>query len=247
MSRKAQQGPVWELSSFSETAMASVQPTSMLPDPPLSQPRRGSTDLHALLDPHGPGARMSPKAQRDPVWELSSFSEAAMASVQPTSMLPDPPLSQPRRGSTAPTFDLHALLDPYAPGVRMTPKAQQDPAWELSSFSEAAMASAQPASRLPDPPLSQPRRGSTAPTFDLQALLDPHAPGARMSPKAQRDPAWELSSFSEAAMASAQPTSMLPDPPLSQPRRDSTAPTFDLHALSECAVGMTMEKRTDED
>ncbi|WP_226478496.1 hypothetical protein, partial [Pseudomonas sp. MWU16-30323] len=110
-----------------------------------------------------------------------------------------------------------------------------------ASFSEAAMASALPTSMLPDPPLSQPRRGSTAPTFDLHALLEPYAAGVGMSPKEQRDPVWELSSFSEAAMASAQPTSML------QPRRGSTAPTFDLHALSECAVGMTMEKRTDED
>ncbi len=194
---------------------------------------------------------MSPKAQQDPVWELSSFSEAAMASAQPTSMLPDPPLSQPRRGSTAPTFDLHALsrtqqprkhLDPHATGAGVSP----NPVWELSSFSEAAMASVQPTSMLPDPPLSQPRRGSTAPTFDLHALnrtqqprthLDPHAPGAGVSP----NPVWELSSFSEAAMASALPTS------LSQPRRSSTAPTFNLHALSECAVGMTMEKRTDED
>ena len=184
---------------------------------------------------------MSLKAQQDPAWELSSFSEAAMASVQPTSMLPDPPLSQPRWGSTAPTFDLHALLDPHAPGAGMSLKAQQDPAWELSSFSEAAMAPVQPTSMLPDPPLSQPRRGSTDPTFDLHALLDPYGPCARMSLKAQQDPAWELSSFSEAAMASAQPTSML------QRCRDSTAPTFDLHALSECAVGMTMEKRTDED
>ncbi|WP_455928316.1 hypothetical protein [Pseudomonas capeferrum] len=87
---------------------------------------------------------MSPK-----VWELSSFSEAAMASVQPTSMLPDPPLSQPRRGSTAPTFDLHALSEC---GAGMSPKTQrdlishEDPVWELSSFSEAAMASVQPTS-----------------------------------------------------------------------------------------------------
>ncbi|WP_218172049.1 hypothetical protein, partial [Pseudomonas yamanorum] len=61
---------------------------------------------------------MSPK-----VWELSSFSEAAMASVQPTSMLPDPPLSQPRRGSTAPTFDLHVLSQCR---VGMSPKTQRD-------------------------------------------------------------------------------------------------------------------------
>ena len=225
--------------------MAAALPPSMLPDPPLSQPRRGSTaptfDLHAHLDPHAPGARMSLKAQQDPVWELSSFSEAAMASAQQTSMLPDPPLSQLRRGSTAPTFDLHALLDPHAAGAGMSPKAQQGPVWELSSFSEAAMASAQPTSMLPDPPLSQLRRGSTAPTFDLHALLDPHAAGAGMSPKAQQGPVWELSSFSEAAMAAALLTSML------QCCRGSTAPTFDLHALSECAVGMTMEKRTDED
>ena len=119
---------------------------------------------------------MSPNAQQGPVWELSSFSEAAMAAAQPTSMLPDPPLSQPRRGSTAPTFDLHALLDPQAAGAGMSLKAQQGPVWELSSFSEAAIASAQPTSMLPDPPLSQPRWGSTAPTFDLHAHLDPHAP-----------------------------------------------------------------------
>jgi len=30
------------------------------------------------------------------LWELSSFSEAAMTSAQSTSMLPDPPLSRPR-------------------------------------------------------------------------------------------------------------------------------------------------------
>jgi hypothetical protein len=53
-----------------------------------------------------------------------------------------------------------------------------------------------------------------------------------MSPKTQRDlishedPVWELSSFSEAAMAPVQPTSI-----------------FNLHALSECGVGMTMEKK----
>ncbi|WP_219273012.1 hypothetical protein [Pseudomonas sp. Xaverov 83] len=184
---------------------------------------------------------MNLKAQRDPAWELSSCSEAAMASAQPTSMLPDPPLSQPRRGSTAPTFDLHTHLDPQAAGAGMSPKAQQGPVWELSSFSEAAMAAALPTSMLPDPPLSQPRRGSTAPTFDLHALPEPQAAGAGMSPNAQQGPVWELSSFSEAAMAAALLTSML------QCCRGSTAPTFDLHALSECAVGMTMEKRTDED
>ncbi|NVZ86396.1 hypothetical protein HX836_31705 [Pseudomonas yamanorum] len=230
---------VWELSSFSEAAMASVQPTWMLPDPPLSQPRRGSTaptfDLHALSEGR---AGMSSEAERDltghedPVWELSSFSEAAMASEQPTWMLPDPPLSQPRRGSTAPTFDLHVLSECRA---GMSPKTQrdlishEDPVWELSSFSEAAMASVQPTWMLPDPPLSQPRLGSTAPTFDLHALSEC---GAGMSPKTQRDlishedPVWELSSFSEAAMASVQPTSI-----------------FNLHALSECGVGMTMEKK----
>ncbi|MFK3822785.1 hypothetical protein ACI2KL_11305, partial [Pseudomonas yamanorum] len=189
MSLKAQQDPVWELSSFSEAAMASALPTSMLPALTPSQPRRGSTaptfDLHAHLDPHAAGAGMSPNAQQGPVWELSSFSEAAMAAALPTSMLPDPPLSQPRRGSTAPTFDLHAHRDPHAPGARMSLKAQQGPVWELSSFSEAAMAAALPTSMLPDPPLSQPRRGSTAPTFDLHAHRDPHAPGARMSLKAQ--------------------------------------------------------------
>ena len=37
------------------------------------------------------------------MWELSSFSEAAMAAVLLALMLAEPPLSPPRRGSTAPT------------------------------------------------------------------------------------------------------------------------------------------------
>ena len=37
------------------------------------------------------------------MWELSSFSEAAMAAVLLALMLAEPPLSQPRWGSTAPT------------------------------------------------------------------------------------------------------------------------------------------------
>ncbi|WP_207304122.1 hypothetical protein, partial [Pseudomonas cedrina] len=42
----------------------------------------------------------------DPLWELSSFSEAAKAVGQAQKMPAMPPPSQPRRGSTAPTVDL---------------------------------------------------------------------------------------------------------------------------------------------
>jgi len=67
-----------------------------------------------------------------------------MAAVQALKMSPDPPLSQPHRGSTAPTFDLHS--DP-------NPGSTANPLWELSSFSEAAMAAVQTLKMPPDPPL----------------------------------------------------------------------------------------------
>ncbi|WP_339437690.1 hypothetical protein, partial [Pseudomonas sp. EL_65y_Pfl1_R32] len=43
----------------------------------------------------------------NPLWELSSFSEAAIAVGQAMEMFAVPPPSQPRWGSTAPTFDLY--------------------------------------------------------------------------------------------------------------------------------------------
>ncbi len=94
----------------------------------------------------------------DPLWELSSFSEAAMAAAQAPEMLPAPAPSQPRQGSTAPTLDFCRCQN-----LGHT----ADPLWELSSFSEAAMMAAQAPEMLPDPPPSQPRQGSTAPTLDF--------------------------------------------------------------------------------
>ncbi|WP_312832351.1 hypothetical protein, partial [Pseudomonas lactis] len=51
----------------------------------------------------GPAKRYSTYTA-DPLWELSSFSEAAKAVGQAMKMLIVPPPSQPRWGSTAPTF-----------------------------------------------------------------------------------------------------------------------------------------------
>jgi hypothetical protein len=42
-----------------------------------------------------------------PLWELSSFSEAAIAGCQPAKKSAVPAPSQPRRGSTPPTLDRH--------------------------------------------------------------------------------------------------------------------------------------------
>ena len=56
----------------------------------------------------------------------------------------------------------------------LTDKA--DPLWELSSFSEAAKAAALSAQLSPDPPFSQPRWGSTAPTLEQCCWGDLHAP-----------------------------------------------------------------------
>ncbi|PIB40835.1 hypothetical protein AOA59_26400 [Pseudomonas sp. 2822-15] len=61
--------------------------------------------------------------------------------------------------------------------------------WELSSPSEAAKAAAQARYKLPDPPLSQPRWGSTAPTGDRLCCLDLSPQGHRAihkSPQQQR-------------------------------------------------------------
>ncbi|WP_421527573.1 hypothetical protein, partial [Pseudomonas brenneri] len=68
-----------------------------------------------------------------------------MAGEKALKMSPDPPLSQPRRGSTAPTFDLHPDRNPGSAA---------NPLWELSSFSEAAMAAVQALKMSPDPLLN---------------------------------------------------------------------------------------------
>ncbi|WP_218644349.1 hypothetical protein, partial [Pseudomonas sp. IPO3778] len=47
----------------------------------------------------------------DQLWELSSFSEAAMADYQATSLSADRASSQPRWGSTAPTLDWVCLWE----------------------------------------------------------------------------------------------------------------------------------------
>jgi len=142
-----------------------------------------------------------------------------MAAAWSIKRSPDTPLSQPRRGSTAPTGfggkSGSCVFDRNHSGC-------SNRMWELSSFSEAAKAAAQSIERLPDTPLSQPRRGSTAPTGDRgkygSCVFDRNYSGCsnRM---------WELSSFSEAAKAAAWSVKRLPDRPLSQPRRGSTAPT----------------------
>jgi len=192
-----------------------------------------------------------PASKADPLWELSSFSEAAMTAALPIEMSPDPPLSQPRRGSTAPTVDRCCWADCISAQAW---QCKSRTLWELSSFSEAAMAAALPIEMSPDPPLSQPRRGSTAPTVDHCCWADCISAQAwQCSPCKQSrspvgaavgqiafqlrhgnadraskaDPLWELSSFSEAAMTAALPIEISPDPPLSQSRRGSTAPTSD--------------------
>ncbi len=201
----------------------------MLAVPPPSQPRWGSTaptfDLqccrHCVRQCNHDLARKA-----EPLWELSSFSEAAKAVGQARKMSAVPPSSQPRRGSTAPTFDLgrcrHCTRQCNHDLAR-----KAEPLWELSSFSEAAKAMGQAKKMLAVPPLSQPRRGSTAPTFDLRCCR--HCVRQCNHDLARKaDPLWELSSFGEAAKAVAQAKKMLAVPPLSQPRRGSTAPTFDL-------------------
>ncbi|MGY3026706.1 hypothetical protein ACVWXR_004541 [Pseudomonas lurida] len=122
----------------------------------------------------------------DPLWELSSFGEAAITVCQAMERLAVTPPSQPRWGSTAPTVDLRR-------GSISVYKA--DPLWELSSFGEAAKAVGQAMERPAVPPPSQPRWGSTAPTVDLRC-------GSISIYKAV--PVWELSSFGEAAMAVGQ-------------------------------------------
>ena len=83
----------------------------------------------------------------NPLWELSSFSEAAKAVGQATEVSPVPPLSQ-RCGDPTSQLPHFELCTP-------APTCKPNPLWELSSFSEAAMAVGQPTEVSPVPPLSQ--------------------------------------------------------------------------------------------
>jgi len=204
--------PLWELSSFSEAAKAVGQAIKMPAVPPPSQPRWGSTAPTLELRR---GTNCTHTA--DPLWELSSFSEAAKAVDQSIKMPAVPPPSQPRQGSTAPTLDLRR---------RQHCANTTNPLWELSSFSEAAKAVGQAIKMPAVPPPSQPRWGSTAPTLDLRR---------RPNSANTTDPLWELSSFSEAAKAVDQSIKMPAVPPPSQPRWGSTAPTLDLRRRQDCA------------
>ncbi len=217
---KSGHGEMWELSSFSEEAKAAAWSVKRLPDRPLSQPRQGSTAPTGDRGKYGScvfGRKYSGCANR--MWELSSFSEAAKAAAWSVKRLPDRPLSQPRRGSTAPTGDRRksgsCVFDRNHSGC-----ANQ--MWELSSFSEAAKAAAWSVKRLPDRPLSRPRWGSTAPTGDRgksgSCVFGRNHLGCA-------NQMWELSSFSEAAKAAVWSVKWSPDTPLSQPRWGSTAPT----------------------
>ena len=105
---------LWKLPSFSEAAIAECQAMEMPAVPPPSQPRRGSTAPTVDLCRYRDCARRCKPihlAQRVSLWELPSFSEAAIAECQAMEMPAVPPPSQPRRGSTAPTVDLCRCRD----------------------------------------------------------------------------------------------------------------------------------------
>jgi len=167
---------MWEPSSPSEAAKAAALPMNLVPDPPPSRPRQGSTA------PTGnrrgwPRYRPTPSSleshpiirrPKDQMWEPSSPGEAAKAAALPMNFVPDTPLSRPRQGSTAPTGNGSVGLDTGLPQAALshTPiiRRPKDQMWEPSSPSEAAKAAALPMNLVPDPPPSRPRRGSTAPT-----------------------------------------------------------------------------------
>ncbi|VVM98832.1 hypothetical protein PS683_03224 [Pseudomonas fluorescens] len=203
--------------------------------PPPSQPRWGSTAPTLELR-HGLSCvrrhNSNPTINIDPLWELSSFSEAAIAECQAVKISAVPPPSQPRRGSTAPTVELRHGLS-CVRRHNSNPAINIDPQWELSSFSEAAIAECQEMKISAVPPPSQPRWGSTAPTVELRH-------GSNCVRRHNSNPAintgslWELSSFSEAAIAECQAMKISAVPPPSQPRRGSTAPTVELRHGSNC-------------
>ena len=130
--------------------------------PPPSKPRWGSTaptvELRCCKDRVGRHNRDSADTA-DPLWELPSFSEAAIAAGQAMKMPAVPPPSQPRRGSTAPTVELRCCTD-YVRRHNRDSADTADPLWELPSFSEAAIAVGQAMKMPAVPPPSQPRRGS---------------------------------------------------------------------------------------
>ena len=110
----------------------------MLPVPPLSQRCGDPTSQLPHFELCSPATACKPNT----LWELSSFSEAAMAVALLVEVLPDPPLSQ---ASQLPLFEL----------CSPAPACKPNPLWELSSFSEAAKAVGLLAGMLPVPPLSQ--------------------------------------------------------------------------------------------
>ncbi len=145
----------------------SFQP--LLDDVCASRSLAGGLDSSHILS--GGAAQMAPvatpqisAATADPLWELSSFSEAAKAECQAMNMPAMPSPSQPRQGSTAPTCERRrgCKLAPVA--TPPIPPTAANPLWELSSFSEAAKAVGQANNMPAIPPPSQPRWGSTAPT-----------------------------------------------------------------------------------
>jgi len=217
--------PLWELSSFSEAAKAVGQPMKLPAEPPPSQPRWGSTAPTVELRHGSNRARRhnpAPTSTTDPLWELSSFSEAAKAVSQPMKRPAVPPSSQPRWGSTAPTVELLHGSN-RARRHNPAPTSTTDPLWELSSFSEAEKAVGQ-STKLPAvPPPSQPRWGSTAPTVELRHGSN-RARRHNPTLTSTADPLWELSSFSEAAKAVGQPMKLPAVPPPSQPPQDATGP-----------------------
>ena len=73
----------------------------------------------------GGPADQDPSNKADPLWELSSFSEAAKAVAQATYMSPMPQPSQPRWGSTAPTVELCCWWNLRSTRWPCKPKPQQ--------------------------------------------------------------------------------------------------------------------------
>ncbi|SDL59289.1 hypothetical protein SAMN04490190_5939 [Pseudomonas libanensis] len=80
-----------------------IPPTPPIPCGARQLPHFGGVAVEGCACRDGPAKRYTTYTA-DPLWELSSFSEAAKAVVQTMKRLPVPPPSQPRWGSAAPTF-----------------------------------------------------------------------------------------------------------------------------------------------
>ena len=97
----------------------------------------------------------SPEPCADPLWELSSSSEAAKAVGQATEVSPVPPSSQ---ASQLPHWTAPGIVDISSLCFELStpaPTCKPNPLWELSSFSEAAKAVGQATEVSPVPPSSQ--------------------------------------------------------------------------------------------